>query len=235
MASQRVTPPPAVGQQRRSSPIRGVVSALTWLAVAALLVLLGYGHWSQTQAQRLEVYGQMPPFVLTDQYERTVSSDEFRGKVLVANFIYTNCPDICPLLSFQMKGLQERLRQEHLLGTSVQLLSFTVDPARDTPAVLRAYAERYQADPAAWRFLTGPEAVLVPLIVEGFSLGVQVLPPRQTAQHTPQAGEAAPETYEVMHSGRFVLIDRQGYVRAYYEGNALDRDRVLADIRQLLR
>ncbi len=204
------------------------------LLALLLLALLGYVSLNRAQATRLEVYGTVPNFVLTDQLARPVSSDEVRGTVVVANFIYTHCPDICPTLSLQMQALQERLRQERLLGSQVHLLSFTVDPARDTPAVLRAYAERHQADPQAWRFLTGPEEVVVPLIVKGFYQAVQALPPRTTspAGHNDTDHQ---QPYELMHSGRFVLIDRQGRIRAYYDGSEFDAEQVVRDIRHLLR
>jgi protein SCO1/2 len=112
----------------------------------------------------------------------------------------------------------------------VQLLSFTVDPARDTPAVLQAYAERYKADSSAWRFLTGPEEKLVPLIVDGFHLGVEALPPPTPSAHQHDSSQ----DYEVMHSGRFVLIDRQGRIRAYYNGSDFDLEQVVGDIQKLL-
>lgn len=200
-----------------------------------LAVLVGYYSVNLAEVRRLEIFGEAPAFTLTDHLERPVRDDQFRGQVVLANFIYTHCPDICPLLSAQMQGVQARLRQEGILGSRVQLLSFTVDPARDTPAVLRAYAERHQADPEAWRFLTGPEDMVVPLVVKGFYLGVQVLPSQATRQigqgdHT--SHEAA---YAVMHSGRFVLIDREGRIRAYYDGNEFEPEQVMRDIRQLLR
>ncbi|MBI2940241.1 MAG: SCO family protein [Chloroflexi bacterium] len=201
-----------------------------WLLAMAGVRVLSWG-----EARSLEVYGEAPAFALTDHLERPVRSDEFRGKVVVANFVYTNCADVCPLLSFRMQALQERLRQERLLGSQVQLLSFTVDPARDTPPVLRDYAARYQADPAVWRFLTGPEDELVPLIVQGFHLGVEALPPREATPGGHEAGGAAHQPAEVMHSNRFLLIDRQWRVRAYYDGRALDAEQVVGDIRQLLR
>jgi protein SCO1/2 len=133
-----------------------------------------------------------------------------------------------------MQVLQERLRQENLLDSQVQLLSFTVDPARDTPAVLRAYAERHVADPLAWRFLTGAQHEMVPLIVQGFHLAV-VPPTPQAATQSGHASDEAQNWYEVMHSGRFVLIDRQWQVRANYDGRELDPEQALRDIRQLLR
>jgi len=179
-------------------------------------------------------FGTAPAFTLTDQLERPVRSDMFRGKVVVANFIYTSCTDICPLLSTQMQALQERLRQENLLGKEVQLLSFSVDPVRDTPAVLRTYAERHKADPDAWRFLTGPEETVKPLIVDGFHLGVQALPPPTATNGAHSDSAATGEAYEVMHSGRFALIDQQGHIRTYYDGQDLDLERVLRDIRGLL-
>ena len=179
-------------------------------------------------------FGTAPAFMLTDQLERPVRSDMFRGKIVVANFIYTSCTDICPLLSTQMQSLQERLRRENLLGNQVQLLSFSVDPLRDTPAVLRTYAERHKADPDAWRFLTGPEETVKPLIVDGFHLGVQALPP-PTAMPGGHTHETPSGDYEVMHSGRFALIDGQGHIRTYYDGRELDLERVLRDIHELLR
>lgn len=210
---------------RRRFPIAGGLLGLLTLA------LLGYAALNVTRPADLEVLGAAPSFVLTDQFERPVSSDDLRGKVVVADFIYTHCPDVCPLLSQRMQALQARLRGEGLLGRPVQLLSFTVDPARDTPPVLRAYAERYQADPEAWRFLTGPEEVVVPLIVRGFYLSVQALPSPTTRAGAPDSG--TPD--EVMHSDRFVLVDGEGRIRAYYTGSDLDPEQVLRDIRHLLR
>ena len=205
------------------------------MLLALLMALVGYRAFSLTHAQSLEIFGDAPAFTLTDQLERPVSSNEFRGKVVVANFIYTHCKDICPLLSAQMQAFQERLRQEHVLGNEVQLLSFTVDPARDTPAVLRAYAERHRADPDAWRFLSGPKDTLIPLIVEGFHLGTQALPPPEASPGANGDDMHAHNDYEVMHSGRFVLIDQQGRIRAYYDGREFDPERVMGDIRQLLQ
>lgn len=211
-----------------ASVIGGVLGIL-------VLVLAGYRGTLWRPGADLRVFGDAPTFTLVDQLERPVGSEDLYGKVVVANFIYTNCPDICPLLSLHMQALQDHLRQEGLLGREVQLLSFTVDPARDTPAVLHAYAERYRADPDAWRFLTGPENVVVPLIVDGLRLGVQALPPQRASPSTHAAGAGHQASYEVMHSGRFVLIDRQWRIRAYYDGQDLDLSRILRDLRTLVR
>lgn len=216
---------------------RGIWPNLRWgaalfgggvaLSLVALVSLSGLGR---SQAEGLDTFGDAPAFALVDQFERPVSSQDLRGTVVVANFVYTNCPDLCPLLSVRMQALQERLRQENLLDGPVQLLSFTVDPARDTATVLRAYAERHQADPRAWRFVTGPKDTVILLIVTGFHLGLDALPPGPRG-----ADGDVPTTYEVAHGTRFVLIDRRWRVRAYYRGDSFDPEQVVADIRSLLR
>jgi protein SCO1/2 len=203
-------------------------------ALVFLLAFVASRTLGGQPAQSLDDLGPAPAFALTDQLERAVSSDEFRGRVIVADFVYTSCRDICPMLSARMRDLQERLRQEELLGSQVQLLSFTVDPAIDTPAVLGAYGERFGADPDAWRFLTGPERTLVPLIVDGFHLGRQVLPPKPGEQPGNGVGLDAHTTYEIAHGGQFILIDPRGRVRAYYDGRAFDLEQVVRDIRQVL-
>ncbi len=216
----------------------GISGGMALLLGVLLLALAAARAGVPSQGQgsgTIDDFGAAPAFTLTDQLERPVRSDMFRGKVVVADFIYTSCTDICPLLSTQMQALQERLRQENLLGNQVQLLSFSVDPARDTPAVLRTYAERHKADPDAWRFLTGLEETVKPLIVDGFHLGVQALPPPTATHGAHSDSVASGEAYEVMHSGRFALIDQQGHIRTYYDGRELDLERVLRDIRGLLR
>lgn len=202
----------------------GVISAL-------LAGLFAYSGWQLAHATApMDDFGPAPAFALTDQSGQPVRSEALRGQVLVVDFVYTNCRDTCPLLSARMAALQERLRREGLLGGPVQLLSLTVDPAHDTPDALRAYGERFGADPAAWRFLTGPEDTIRSIIVQGFFQGVVPLP-------APTPGAAAsggdePATM-ILHSNRFVLVDRAGRMRAFYDGLELDLDRVVRDIRAL--
>jgi protein SCO1/2 len=203
------------------------------LSAALLLIAVTVYGMTRRQATALELLADAPSFELIDQLERPVSSNEFRGKVIVADFVYTNCPDICPMLSLRMQELQERLAQEQLLGSQVQLLSFTVDPARDTAAVLREYARRFRADPVGWRFLTGPEAEVHRVVEKGFLLGLQKMPPNGTMTH--DTDDHADDGYEVMHSTRFALVDREGRIRAYYDGREFDLEHVVRDIRGLLQ
>ena len=228
---------PRAANHRRWRPPRARAGLLAALAVAlagcagVALAVSGAGSGLATalpwvsRDPPLDVFWEAPDWVLTDQLERPVRSDELRGRVALANFVYTSCRETCPTLSARIQAVQECLRRERLLGPRVVLLSFSVDPARDTPDALRAYAERHGADHAAWRFLTGPDRYVLPLVNQGFRLGVQ---------HVPAANSRDGGGYDTMHSNRFVLIDPQGRVRALYDGLALDPDRVVHDARRLL-
>lgn len=188
--------------------------------------------------------GPAPSFALTDQLGRSVSEADLRGKVVVADFIYTTCTDMCPALTAQMATLRTRLAEKGLLGDDVVLLSISVDPARDTPAQLRAYSALFDADPANWRFLTGDEAAIREVVVDGFALGIQVMESasQPSAAHDADAAhiEGDPHAehgrdYEVSHSGRFVLIDRDWQIRSYYDSAGLDQNELVAAIKALAR
>ena len=179
-----------------------------------------------------------PSFALIDQLGRPVSDADLRGKVVVADFIYTTCTDICPALTAQMAALRTRLAEQGLLGDAVMLVSISVDPSRDTPEVMRAYSEPFAADPANWRFLTGDETAIRQVVVVGFMLGVEVMEAaaQDAAAHDAgtahalgdghAAGHGADNSgdYAVSHSGRFVLIDRSWQIRGYYDSAGLDQE-----------
>jgi protein SCO1/2 len=126
----------------------------------------------------------------------------------VANFIFTQCAGMCPGLSSRMGALQRALDAEHGTG-AVRLVSFSVDPTRDTPEILRRYAERFAADPERWLFVTGTREAIHGLVRDGFRLSVAELPPGA-------AGYTADEP--ITHSDRFVLVDRQRRIRALVHG-----------------
>ena len=196
------------------------------LAVIALAVA-SFAVRAADRTPQLDDFGPAPAFALTDQDGLSLSSDQLRGKVVIADFIYTNCTDICPLLSGRMKQTQETLQTAGLLDRGVRLLTITVDPVHDTSSVLQAYAQRYRADTRTWQFLTGPEEVMIPLVEQGFYLGVVPMPPPSSAE--PGAAPA-----DFVHAGRFVLIDRNWHLRHYYDAQNLDLNRLTADVRSLL-
>lgn len=163
----------------------------------------------------LPIYGTAPEFSLTERSNRTVDRRAMEGKVWIADFIFTQCGGTCPVMTTQMRKLQTQLPAE------IQFVSFSVDPAHDTPEVLTAYANRNGADANRWLFLTGDHDDLYRVSKEGFKLAVD------DAEGTP----AEPIT----HSTRFALVDRQGQIRGYY--GMEDQDamaRLIADAQALL-
>jgi len=137
-----------------------------------------------------------PSFTLTDQAGRSFDSASMRDKVWIADFIFTSCAGSCPRMSEKMALLQKRL------PAAVQLISITVDPRRDTPAVLAEYARRYSAQQDRWHFLTGLADDIEKIVQQGFRLSI--------------AEGGSPEE-PVTHSVRFVLVDRAGTIRGYYD------------------
>ncbi len=202
-----------------------------WLlgAICAILVTaLACG----SEADDLPVYYESPSFSLTDQLGRTVTDGDLRGRVVLANFVFTNCVEFCPTLTPRMAQVQERLEEDGLLGSEVALLSFTVDPEYDTPDVLRAYANTHGADHDAWRFLTGSPEEMRRIVTDGFKLTFTEVP--KTFEHLHTDGSVHVHEYDVAHTNRLALLDGEGQIRAYYDGAVeWDMDLVLGDIRSL--
>ena len=193
---------------------------------AGLWITLGrpsrQASWNEKPLEGLSVYGETPDFSLLERNGRRVGLPELRGKVWVANFIYTSCKDTCPLQSAEMA----RLQRDFVEQMHVRLVSISVDPVRDTPEVLSRYAERYKADPDRWLFLTGKKDNIRRLAQEGFHL-IAVQPGEDGHNNT---------IGPILHSSRFVLVDRQARVRGYYDssdGAALQRLR--RDVRELIQ
>lgn len=169
-------------------------------------------------APELPVYGEAPPFALVNQDGQPASRESLDGKVWLASFIFTSCTDTCPLLTAKLAQVQRELDQSNTFQRGVQLVSFTVDPERDRPEVLKAYAGRYNADLATWSFVTGPAPLMRTVVTNGFKIGFDPSPA---------------EPGQVVHNNRFVLVDRQGKVRAYYDGLEAKPADIANDIRQL--
>jgi cytochrome oxidase Cu insertion factor (SCO1/SenC/PrrC family) len=199
------------------------------LTAAALALLAGFMVWRATRPPSLPVYWSAPAFALVDQNGDTLHSADLRESIWLASFVFTHCTDFCPRVTQEMARLRDSLRAQRLLGRTVRLVSFSVDPARDTPEVLHAYAATFGGSPASeWAFLTGspPERVLR-MIEEGFHLTARLLPagPADTI-----AG------YQVMHSMRIALVDRQGRVRGTYQATEADAmESLRADLRWLVK
>ncbi|MGE0682853.1 MAG: SCO family protein [Candidatus Binatia bacterium] len=194
------------------------LGALFFLMIAGSVLLLGT-QLSSTHSSALPVLGEAPEFHLTERSGAPFSRANLAGSVWVADFIFTRCPGMCPLLSTRMATLQQQRQGEQ--GRPIRLVSFSVDPEWDTPERLREYAEKYHAHPHQWVFLTGPTQTMTQLIIQGFRLSVAPA----------QAGSQEP----ILHSDRLVLVDPSFRIRGYYHGSdAEDFDKLQRDIKVLL-
>lgn len=137
---------------------------------------------------------QVPPFGFTNQYDTIVHSQELRGKIYLANFFFTSCPTICPAMNYQVQQIQERFKNYQ----DFRIVSFSVDPEHDTPAVLRKYARDMRATPGVWHFLTGPKDSIYGTAPEFFL--------------TAMKDSTAPGGF--IHSQYLVLVDWKGRIRS---------------------
>src|SRR5216683_3162992 len=186
------------------------------IVTLALLLWLRQLEVNALRQRTVSSYGTVPEFVLLNQDGKNFGSAQLRGKIWIADFIYTMCPGPCPIISTRMSELQKPLEK-----TDVHLVSFTVDPAKDTPEVLRGYAQKLQAQAGRWDFLTGPPSTIYNLSRNGFKLAVS---------------DGSEETGIPVHSTRMVLVDRHGEIRGYYDATAADAvTKLLADTSHLLR
>ena len=188
--------------------IQGVQRPALWALFAMAAIAVPAAAYFMNPPSKLPVIARLPEFQLTDQEGRSFSRSDLDGKVWVADFVFTSCSGICPLLTARMKTLQDHLARDGRLG-QVKLLSLTVDPANDTPAKLKEYAKRFNADPAAWHFVTGASEPVQKAIVEGFHMAMGKVP---TKENPVDAND-----FEIVHGQKFVLVDRQGQIRAYYD------------------
>lgn len=223
-----------------SSPESGrwlpILPALTLLAVVAVfslnaLALSGSAGRSNTQAHgahagdhnttgELPVLGQVSDFQLTERSGKAVSLQALQGRIWVADFIFTSCQAECPLMNLEMQKIQRHFATEPRL----QLVSFSVDPETDTPERLREYAVALAKPAESWWFLTGDRPQLYELANESFKLAAQDLGEHTdhtehkqatSKDHTGHASNTSSTPF--LHSQKFVLVDGQGRIRAYYD------------------
>jgi len=186
------------------------------LVTLVLLLWLRNVEVATLRQRTVSSYGTVPSFQLINQNGQPFGSAQLAGKIWVADFIYTTCPGPCPMMSSRMSELQKPLEK-----TDVRLVSFTVDPDKDKPEVLRGYAERLQVQPGRWDFLTGPKSAIYKLSHDDFKLAIS---DGSDAQGIP------------VHSTRMVLVDRHGQIRGYYDATEPEAvTKLLADTNHLLR
>ena len=197
---------------------RPAPALLLLLLVASLVVTPA----CRPPASTLPVIYPAPELALVDQRGAPFSSADAAGKVVVTNFVFTTCTDVCPLLTAAMASARDELRAAGLLGEKVLLLSISVDPEQDSPEALATYAERFGADPSNWRFLTGDRGQIESLLVTGYKVGA---PPR--------APSSAGGPSQLVHSNRFVVVDARGQIRWMPRGDELDVGQLVEEVRRL--
>lgn len=195
---------------------------------AILILALGYLRMQEPPVEEMPVYFEIPFFTLTDQDNARFARDSMEGKIWVADFIFSNCPAICPLLTAKFKALEGQTADwEGTKGAErIHFLSISVDPRNDTPAVLKKYAEKYKANLDRWTFLTGAPADVAELLKTGFKVA--------TVEGVSEENVAKVADGEILHVEHFALVDHLGRVRGYYAQDSESQARLKRDLRRLL-
>lgn len=163
------------------------------------------------------VYQQIPAFSLINQDGLPVTNNTVANKIYIADFFFTSCPTICPVMKKEMIRVYERFKGNN----EVMILSHTIDPDYDTLAVLKDYGERLGADGKQWMFLTGARSYIYDLAEKGYYASAK-------ADSTEPGG--------FVHSGGFILVDKKQRVRGIYDGtSAEDVNRLMDDMDLLLK
>jgi protein SCO1/2 len=186
---------------------------LFWVVLLTVLFALPLGRALMRRLPPAPpVLSTLPAFTMTDQSGQPFGTADLAGKVWVADFIFTSCATACPVLTEHMARIEKRARR---LGPDFHLVSFTVDPERDTPSRLAEYAARHgAADPHKWAFLTGPLDSVERAVVDGFKIGLD--------RH-----KTADDFWEIVHGEHLVLVDRRLRIRGYFEASSDGLDRLL--------
>ena len=182
-----------------------------YVAVAIFLAIT-YFFKNTNQEDSLPVIGGIPDFEFIDSEGRDVGLSSLKGKVWVADFIFTTCTMACPIMTGNMNIIHKKYKK----NDDIRLVSISVYPEYDTPEVLKKYASQYEANTDTWHFLTGNESTVKEVIKDGFKIG----------------------DYEdiIFHSEKFALVDRNGMIRAYYNGmKSEEMKKLKKDINNLLK
>lgn len=191
--------------------IPSLVLSLVAMPVVAILVLTYRGSF---RVHDLKVLGEVTPFSLTERSGKPVTLDSLKGKVWVANFIFSSCTSQCPLILMEAQKISKAL----LFKENFRMVSVTIDPMNDTSEKLKTYADEWKADPFKWLFLTGSFSEIKNLMTQGLKLPSEV------------------EGMEVMHSSKLVLVDHLARVRGYYDAeDSHQMKQLLKDSKTLLK
>ncbi|HEX7860482.1 MAG TPA: SCO family protein [Verrucomicrobiae bacterium] len=199
------------------------LQVIVWglLAIVLLAVVVVFLNASAKRSS-LPKYGEVKDFTLTNQLGQTVTLADLKGKVWVADVIFTSCAGPCPKMTDQMAQLQNAFPAD----APLRFVSITTHPQNDTPSELKAYSEKFSADPSRWHFLTGTMRELLQNLAIG-SLKLTAVEKEKELQQDPND--------LFIHSTMFVLVDKRGQVRGFYESLEPGfQEKIRGDIRSLL-
>ena len=166
--------------------------------------------------QFVKKYHTIAPFSMTNQNGETITEKEYNNTIYVADFFFTTCPSICPIMTKNMYTLQERLVDL----PQVKLLSFSVTPQIDSVAQLKRYALKNKVDDMRWNLVTGDKKEIYALARKSYLV-------------VKDDGDGGP--YDMIHTENFVLVDKQKRIRGFYDGTQLEAmDDILRDIELLV-
>jgi protein SCO1 len=175
------------------------------LLIAVALVVVSTAAIAMLRRKvELPRYGAVPSFTLTDGAGQPFGTAQLDGHVWVIDFIFTTCAEVCPRMTEEMSRLQSWLINRSL-DQRVRLVSVSVDPERDTPEKLRAYAHQFHARPDTWTFVTGPQQTIEDAVVRGFKIGVS------------REKDDSQDGFAIVHGTKFVLVDDKRQIRGYYD------------------
>ena len=223
---------PAAGSAAGSrAPVNRTLQWVVWAALGLIMAGIAAGfvrqQWKSMEHRAdvpLDRFNQVPDFTLTERTGQPFRAASLRGKIWLADFFFTACPGPCLVMNAKMEAIGQALTRDH---ADVAEVSFSVAPQQDTPEVLRRYAARFHAPADRWFFLTGDQDTIYDLARKAFLL--------PTVDNTNKPNRL-PDEGDFIHSEKIALVDRDGFVRAYF--NSADAEvvqQVLTGVGSLLR
>ena len=199
------------------------VQVIVWGLLALVIIgVMGAFLRARTQRSNLPSYEKVQPFSLTNQLGQTITLNDLKGRVWVADVIFSRCPGPCPKMTDEMSKIQKAFPAD----APLRLVTITTDPENDTTSRLKEYSEKFSAGPARWHFLTGTKRELLANLASG-SLKLSAVEKDKELQQDPND--------LFIHSTVFVLVDKSGKVRGFYESLEPGfQEKIQADIKSLL-
>lgn len=177
---------------------------------------LPYLGFHEVNANGDTLYHQIPDFSFTDQDGNTITQEDYKGHIYIADFFFTSCPTICPKMTSQLKRFQQKME-----GKDVMILSHSVDPKRDSVERLKWYVEKNNLNTSNWHLVTGDAQVIYDLGMEGYNISAM-------------QDDAAPGGF--LHSQMVILVDKERHIRGMYDGTSNEEmDKLAADVDLLMK